>query len=288
MTKTRETVTRSSKKARSSQDPDQRPADSATLAGTREPDALQKSDESVPGAESAKPADEIDRLATMKIGELQALLAELTGEKTRCPNRAYLVRRVMEAAVPIAPESASVETVVAAAGVVRPEPLVAQEPEGGAPIEEAAYVPEVDPATTTGTLDANPTAVAASAEPEAASASSIPLSKLSKLDVPALRALYAEAVGRETQSSNAAYLQWKIRQAQTGKVPVGPRQRHQKAGDAVMVLPLRMEADVVDKLDDVWRRQGLRSRMELFRRALQSYLAGVGEHDVAALLASEA
>ena len=37
------------------------------------------------------PSDEIDRIATMTVGELQALYTEVTGEKTRCPNRAWLI-----------------------------------------------------------------------------------------------------------------------------------------------------------------------------------------------------
>lgn len=54
------------------------------------------------------------------------------------------------------------------------------------------------------------------------------------------------------------------------------------------LLPLRMESDLVDKLDEAWRRQGLASRMDLFRRALQAFLVSAGENDVAALLATEA
>ncbi len=49
------------------------------------------------------------------------------------------------------------------------------------------------------------------------------------------------------------------------------------------MLPLRMEASVVSKLDEAWARLGLKSRTELIRRALQAYVAGAGEHEVAAL-----
>jgi hypothetical protein len=41
---------------------------------------------------------------------------------------------------------------------------------------------------------------------------------------------------------------------------------------------------VVDKLDEAWKRHGLPSRMDLFRKSLHDYLASVGENDVAALL----
>jgi hypothetical protein len=54
------------------------------------------------------------------------------------------------------------------------------------------------------------------------------------------------------------------------------------------VLPLRMESHLVDKLDEAWRRQGLHSRMDRFRKSLQAFLQNAGEADVAAMLATEA
>jgi metal-responsive CopG/Arc/MetJ family transcriptional regulator len=53
------------------------------------------------------------------------------------------------------------------------------------------------------------------------------------------------------------------------------------------VLPLRMEVALVEQLDAARKRQGLRSRMDLIRRALQAFLAAAGEAEVAALLATE-
>ncbi|MBM3270620.1 MAG: hypothetical protein FJZ01_23545 [Candidatus Sericytochromatia bacterium] len=236
------------------------------------------------GAEGPKPTDEIDRLATMKIGELQALLAELTGEKTRCPNRAWLIKKVLEAAVPSVPADTPAETAVSAAGTAVPEPVAgdaapepAVEPEGGPATEEATHVPAVEVASPTGLPGADPTATAT----DTAGAGSTALPKLSKLDVPALRALYQEVVGRETGSTNAAYLQWKIRQASRGAVPTGPRKGGRAEGTIFKVLPLRMESGLVDRLDEAWQRLGLRSRMDLFRAALRTYFASVGEADVA-------
>ena len=63
-----------------------------------------------------------------------------------------------------------------------------------------------------------------------------------------------------------------------------PRKNAQREGVTFKILPLRMEATVVDKLDEAWKRQGLHSRMDLFRKSLHDYLAGVGEDEVAALL----
>jgi len=96
------------------------------------------------------------------------------------------------------------------------------------------------------------------------------------------QARYLEAVGRPTGSSNVRYLRWKIRQAERGLVPVGPT-GHNRTGEPVehKVLPLRLAADAVAGLDEARERQGLKSRMELFRRALHLYLTRVGEHEAA-------
>jgi len=134
----------------------------------------------------------------------------------------------------------------------------------------------------TESADAAP-APAPSTEPAAAP-------KLTKLDVPALQARYLEVVGRATGSDDRRYLIWKIRQAEKSKVPVGPRQERTEAAEPQdhKVLPLRMEAELVAKLDEARERLGLKSRMELIRRALHAYLAAAGEHEVAVLFAPEA
>lgn len=110
--------------------------------------------------------------------------------------------------------------------------------------------------------------------------------RLQDLDVEQLRARYVEVVGRATSSHDKRYLIWKIRQAQQGKVPVGPVGRRQPGDPAVeqKVLPLRMPAATVEALDEVWRRRGLKSRMDLFRQALDQYLTGLGEGDAADLV----
>jgi hypothetical protein len=110
--------------------------------------------------------------------------------------------------------------------------------------------------------------------------------RLRDLDVEQLRARYVEVVGRATSSHDRRYLIWKIRQAEQGKVPVGPVGRRQPGDPPVeqKVLPLRMPAATVEALDEVWRRRGLKSRMDLFRHALDQYLTGIGEGDAADLI----
>lgn len=111
---------------------------------------------------------------------------------------------------------------------------------------------------------------------------------LTKLSVEELRALYMEVVGRPTDSAHKRYLVWRIRQAQKGRIPVGPiasRRRAEGGGAAAdfKVLPLRMEAELVAQLDEARERLGMKSRMELFRRALGVYLEREGEAEIAGL-----
>lgn len=49
------------------------------------------------------------------------------------------------------------------------------------------------------------------------------------------------------------------------------------------ILPLRLEADVADKMDEAWRAKGIKNRMEFFRGAIGHYLAHLGARDAAAL-----
>jgi hypothetical protein len=109
---------------------------------------------------------------------------------------------------------------------------------------------------------------------------------LSKLDVDELLDLYVETVGRSTGSNDRRYLIWKIRQARKGKITVGhiPNRRSDGALRDHKVLPLRMETDLVEKIDEAWKRHGLTSRMELFRHALSAYMTSKGETDLAEML----
>ena len=199
---------------------------------------------------SATMKREITRLSKLKVNELQARFAEVTGETTRSPNKTYLIRRIIAGL-----EAADAADVAPPAPAIEPSAPMADPPEEAAP-----------------------------AAPEAAYAVA---EKLGRLDVPTLQARYTEVVGRSTGSTNKAYLVWKIREAQKGRVPVGPRRNTHREGVEFKVLPLRMEATLVEQLDAARKRQGLRSRMDLIRRALQAFLAAAGETEVAALLATE-
>lgn len=209
---------------------------------------------------------QIKALEKLRLPELQARFAEVTGEETRAPNRRFLIRRIAEvlearesdvAAEPTPDDTAQDETTPAPAAAAS-----ADAPDAGNAGEGA-----------TESADGG-------AEER----------RLSKLSVPELQTLYLEVVGRPTGSSHKRYLIWKVRQAQKGRIPVGPRGSRRADGEVVdfKVLPLRMEADLVTRLDEARERLGLKSRMELFRRALHAFLGEQGEAEIAALFAAEA
>jgi hypothetical protein len=201
---------------------------------------------------------QVKAMEKLRLPELQARYAEVVGEETRAPNRAYLLRRITEAL-----EARAAEV---------PEPAEAEPQE--APIVEAAQ-------------STNPEEPAA-ASPETGDATE---TKLSKLPIAELQARYLEVVQRPTSSEHRRYLIWKIREAEKGRIPVGPRGNARRADGEPLdfkVLPLRMESELVAKLDEARERLGLKSRMELLRRSIHLFLAREGEAEVAALFAPEA
>jgi len=201
----------------------------------------------------------IASLDKMKLNELHAKFAEVFGKDTRSHNKAFLLRKITEAL----------------------------QAEGGASRKKNARPSANATTETAGGTESTPH-VGATTEQIPEDLSEKAAEKLTKLTVPELQALYLKVVGRSTGSSNAAYLLWKIREARKGRVPVGPRKSARNGDVTFKILPLRMEAAIVDKLDQAWKRLGLHSRMDLFRKAVQSYLAGVGETEVAALLTDAA
>jgi hypothetical protein len=104
------------------------------------------------------------------------------------------------------------------------------------------------------------------------------------MSVEELKAKYLEVVKRPTGSDSKAYLVWKIREAEKGRVPVGPRKGRQSKGEPndMRILPVRLEAAVVDKMDEAWRSRGIKNRMEFFRSAFGHYLAHLGAEAAAA------
>ena len=219
---------------------------------------------------------ELDRL---RLPDLQQRFRDVIGDETRCPNRTFLIRRITEAlaARPAAPAVASA-----------PEPTAPTE------ITEAAPVPATPtPAPTIAHVA--PTAAASPVKPRRSQAR-VPRpharperGRFKSMMIDEIQTAYLSIVGRPTGSTDRRYLIWKIREAEKGRVPVGPRETrapNQEATTDTRILPLRLDAPSVAAIDATWRAQGLKSRMDFFRRALGHYLAHVGAHGAAAMFAA--
>lgn len=165
-----------------------------------------------------------ESLKALRLPGLQAKYAEIVGEPTRTPNKAWLVRKILEAA--------------------KKRATVAKK-------QTAA------PKTSTSTKT---------------------------MSVEELQARHQELIGRPTGSTDLAYLRWRLRQAERGLIRVGSEPRAAHAAADILVLPLRMPAPVVERMDEARRRLGLASRAELFRRALHRYFVESGEREVADFL----
>lgn len=201
-------------------------------------------------------------LERMRLPELQARYREVTGESTRSANRKHLNNRIEEALA------------------ARAQPT---------PAEVRRRVVEVHPEEAPAPVSPVPTPTPTTPPPEATASAPQPRGRFAAMTVDELKAKYLEVVGRPTGSSSKSYMVWKIREAEKGRVPVGPRKERQGKGSPldVRILPVRLEAAVVDKMDEAWRTRGIRNRMDFFRRALGHYLAHLGAGEAATLFASQ-
>jgi hypothetical protein len=200
-----------------------------------------------------------ENLAALGLPALWERFKEATGETTKSPNKKFLVRRIEEAL---------------AARAAAPAPAE-EPPRPTRTSARATPAPGPEPTPDEPTPDE--------------SATLKPRGRFTAMTVEELQAKYLEVVGRATGSDDRRYLIWKIREAEKGRIPVGPRKTRERDGDPldVKILPLRLEANVADKMDEAWRAKGIKNRMEFFRRALGHYLTHLGAADAAALFANE-
>ena len=135
---------------------------------------------------------QIKALEKLRLPELQARFAEVTGEATRSPNRTYLIRQITEALVAQAAAPRPGETVATAAASVAAAPVAPARPArpGRRPRRGAASDAPAASSAERPASDAN------AAEP-----------RLSKLSIEELQARYAEAVGRHTGSQHRGYVE---------------------------------------------------------------------------------
>lgn len=129
-------------------------------------------------------------------------------------------------------------------------------------------------------------AQATQAQGDAAPAAPAPKQRgrFAALSVAELKAKYREVIGRDTGSDDRAYLIWKIREAENGRIPIGPR-AVRAAGD-MTTLPFRIATTASDAMDEAWREQGVKSRNRFLQDAVSHYLAHLGYESAAAQFAS--
>jgi hypothetical protein len=100
----------------------------------------------------------------------------------------------------------------------------------------------------------------------------------------ALRALYAEKVGRPTDSNDRRYLILRIRAAEQGRIPVGPRApRIRGPKTAVTIL---FADEVLAELDVTAKADGFEKRLRYLRTLLREALATRGHAAIAERLAA--
>ncbi|WP_141619461.1 DUF2924 domain-containing protein [Myxococcus sp. AB036A] len=137
---------------------------------------------------------------------------------------------------------------------------------------------------------AAPSAPPAPATPAAGTQPAPRRGRFAGMSLEELQAKYREVVGRPTGSSDISYLKWKIREAEAGRINVGPRpERELKVReDGKRVLPFSFDDEAVKALDKAWRDAGLPSRTRLVTRALYNELTAMGATEAAAHFAPKA
>ncbi len=275
-----------------------------------------------------------ENLHTLRLSELWAKYAEIVGEPSRCPNKSFLIRRIMESVEENAAEAPTdslklavepQEQVAEVIGLVMPE-----SEEGTESIEEVAndsattaednveepvffvptlglaVTPELEEdqtiveAETLDNIEAEIDAGEASAKndpwpmgeeeavfeveieqqsPEAAEgtvefeikiepgAVQRPQVALRDLTIEELQREHRRVLERPTRSENRAYLTNRIRRGKSER----------RTEEDFKVLPVRLPVESIEYIDRIWRRHGLKSRMDFFRQAIGAYLSASGE-----------
>ena len=213
-----------------------------------------------------------EELMALRLPELQALFAKVTGTLSRAPNKRFLARKILETldVQDVARTQARQDT-----------------PNDNAEFSADAFDVDEDEDLE----DINENTDDEEAEDEEVEDSAVDADysgpewsrkALRAKDALTLRRLYIQVVGRDTKSFDVEYLTWKIREVIKGNVPAG-KSTHRGSPRDIQTLPLRLERSTVEQLDAARERLNLKNRMVLFRNALHDYLCAQGETDVAAL-----
>ncbi len=120
---------------------------------------------------------------------------------------------------------------------------------------------------------------APAAAPSAASATA-PRGRFAEFSTTALQGHYESTIGRSTKSTNRDYLIWKIREAEAGRIKIGPRETLDPGEK--QVLPLTLSKTAVVAMDLAWKAHGYKSRTAFLREAICERLVELNELETAA------
>jgi len=180
------------------------------------------------------------KLEAMRLPDLWQRYELAIGTKTRTPNKAFLVKAILEA--------------------------------------------EKDKRTTARGAAKTPSSRAKATVASASGAGERRRGRFAGMTVDELRALYEEKVGRASDSTDEAYLKWKIREAEKGRVTVGPVQRRHR-DEPVVAVTLRFGESELERMDRALDRAGAKNRTRFMMGAIGKQLAALGETELAQAIA---
>ncbi len=196
------------------------------------------------------------KLKDMTTAELHARLKAVSGRAYKATNRTWLVDKITEV------EAANAKAKATAKAGPRPR-ATRRNPSA--------------PATAPTDEISDTTPAAADASPETDVKARHKWASMSTED---LQAKYLATVGRATESDDRGYLIWKIREAANGKIRTGPSVRRAN-GEPTTPVTMRIADETLAALDEVWRRRGYRSRLQLLSHAIMLGMVSLGESVVA-------
>lgn len=97
-----------------------------------------------------------------------------------------------------------------------------------------------------------------------------------------LRRMYEEKIGRPTGSDDRGYLIWKLREAEKGRIAIGPVKRRAMTEEPTIPITLRLPTSLAEQADAAWRRRNYRSRVHLIELSIGLGLKKLGEAELGA------
>jgi hypothetical protein len=222
------------------------------------------------------------KLKDMTTAELQVRLKVASGRAYKATNRTWLIEKITEVEAANAKTKAAAKATASTALARRRSARAAGTAQAStalAPVdaEDDAVDADADAAPMDGD-EASDADTATAPVPEARAKRT--RHRWAGMTTDELRALYVSTVGRESSSDDRGYLMWKIREAEKGRVRTGPVTSRAK-GEPATPVTMRIADTTLAALDEVWRRRGYRSRLQLLSHAIRLGMVSLGERGAA-------